>query len=164
MADEHFIVGILLLSKDGVVLLKRADNVRFEPGKWSSPGGHIENGESAEDAAIRELQEETGIRASKTDLIDFGPRKRAIKEPNGNESVIHSQHFGIRLPDGFNLEKIRLSSESQDKRVMSFDELKRYGDNPKEFADTHDISASKFVHDNYDRIVAICKGAKKSKV
>ena len=33
-------------------------------GKWMVPGGHIEHGESPEEAAIRELQEESGIKMS----------------------------------------------------------------------------------------------------
>jgi 8-oxo-dGTP diphosphatase len=32
-------------------------------GSWSFPGGHIEDGESPETCALRELEEETGLRA-----------------------------------------------------------------------------------------------------
>ena len=41
---------------------------------WSLPKGHLEAGETAEDAAIREVEEETGIRGrvlSKLGVIDF---------------------------------------------------------------------------------------------
>ncbi|HUR75836.1 MAG TPA: NUDIX hydrolase [Sporichthya sp.] len=41
---------------------------------WSLPKGHLEAGESAEDAAIREVEEETGIRGhvlAKLGVIDF---------------------------------------------------------------------------------------------
>jgi 8-oxo-dGTP pyrophosphatase MutT (NUDIX family) len=41
---------------------------------WSLPKGHLEAGESPEEAAVREVQEETGIRGrvlSKLGVIDF---------------------------------------------------------------------------------------------
>jgi 8-oxo-dGTP pyrophosphatase MutT (NUDIX family) len=41
---------------------------------WSLPKGHVEAGESPEEAAVREVQEETGIRGrvlSKLGVIDF---------------------------------------------------------------------------------------------
>ena len=37
----------------------------FGDGQWALPGGHLEFGESFEEAAIRELREETNIRAEK---------------------------------------------------------------------------------------------------
>lgn len=40
-----------------VLMVGRKDS----PGDWALPGGKVEKGESAEEAAVRELQEETGI-------------------------------------------------------------------------------------------------------
>ena len=39
-------------------------------GEWSIPGGRVEPGERVVDTALRELFEETGIRARLTGLID----------------------------------------------------------------------------------------------
>lgn len=39
-------------------------------GEWSLPGGRIEPGERAVDAALRELAEETGVQARIAGLID----------------------------------------------------------------------------------------------
>lgn len=38
-------------------------SARREPGHWVLPKGHIDPGETAEDAAVREVREETGVRA-----------------------------------------------------------------------------------------------------
>jgi hypothetical protein len=51
--------GILFATRDGrVLLLRRAGE--DHKGEWAFPGGGIEAGETAEDAARRELTEETG--------------------------------------------------------------------------------------------------------
>jgi 8-oxo-dGTP diphosphatase len=65
------------------VLLIRRKNEPFA-GRWAIPGGFIEMDESLEDAARRELREETGVRATRlTQLHTFGdpdrdPRGRVI--------------------------------------------------------------------------------------
>src|SRR3989304_4831608 len=52
-------VGVVVVKNSSVLLVKRGR----EPSKglWSVPGGLIELGETLEDAAQREVREETGI-------------------------------------------------------------------------------------------------------
>lgn len=45
-----------------LVLTRRALSLAHHPGQWALPGGAIEPGESAEQAALRELDEEVGLR------------------------------------------------------------------------------------------------------
>lgn len=54
--DEPHAAGAVYLADDKVLLLQRPD------GTWGLPGGRIEDGETSERAARRELQEETGYR------------------------------------------------------------------------------------------------------
>lgn len=61
-------VGVVCL-KDGEVLLIRRGKAPRQ-GEWSLPGGRIEPGERAVDAALRELYEETGVAARILGLID----------------------------------------------------------------------------------------------
>jgi len=42
--------------------------VRFGAGKWNGFGGKIKEGETPEDATVRELKEECGLSAEKSDL------------------------------------------------------------------------------------------------
>jgi len=57
-------VGVaLILEKDGKVLLVHRKGAHGE-GTWSTPGGHLEFGESPETCAIRETEEEVGVTAS----------------------------------------------------------------------------------------------------
>ena len=60
--------GVVVIKGDQVLLVKRAKPPRQDD--WSLPGGRIEWGEKASDAALRELMEETGVKAEIAGLID----------------------------------------------------------------------------------------------
>ena len=65
--------GVVLcaLERDGVpsvILIKRADRGR-NPGQWGLPGGRLEDGETPERAALRELREEVGLTAGAGDVV-----------------------------------------------------------------------------------------------
>lgn len=62
--------GQILLVQRGVEPLK---------GFWSPPGGHIEWNESAEEAAVRETREETGIQVRCTGLLGVFSQANAGK-------------------------------------------------------------------------------------
>ena len=53
--------------RDGEVLLIERGKGALE-GRWSLPGGHIEPGEQAREAALREVREETGVEARILDV------------------------------------------------------------------------------------------------
>ncbi|MEO1476457.1 MAG: NUDIX hydrolase [Pseudomonadota bacterium] len=61
-------VGVVCLKGEDVLLIRRGQPPLA--GAWSLPGGRIEFGEPAEDAALRELKEETDITAELCGLID----------------------------------------------------------------------------------------------
>ena len=60
-------VGVVCLRGDEVLLIRRGRPPK--QGEWSLPGGRIEPGERTEDAALRELREETGVEARINRLI-----------------------------------------------------------------------------------------------
>jgi len=66
---------VLLVDRSGAVLLQLRDGrTSASPNQWSLPGGHVEPGETPEQAARRELREETGLTAGELDLLWSGPR------------------------------------------------------------------------------------------
>jgi 8-oxo-dGTP diphosphatase len=73
--DRVNCAGAVVRDGEGRVLLVLRAN---EPsrGLWSIPGGRIEPGESAPDAAVREVREETGLDVEAGELLltaDLGP-------------------------------------------------------------------------------------------
>jgi 8-oxo-dGTP diphosphatase len=62
-------VGSTLIAKEGKFLLVNA-KVGAAKGLWNNPGGHLETGETYEQAAVRETLEETGYSVKLGRLIN----------------------------------------------------------------------------------------------
>jgi 8-oxo-dGTP pyrophosphatase MutT (NUDIX family) len=96
---------VIVGAEDGeaaFVLTRRTSGLRNHGGQWALPGGRIEPGETATDAAFRELREEVGLEVGPqnllgylddfetrsgfriTPLVVWGPR-RAVLAPNPRE-------------------------------------------------------------------------------
>jgi len=69
---EKFLSSIYLIIKNenGEVLLQRRQGTKLWPGYLALPAGHIDEGENAYEAAIREAREELGIEIATNDIVD----------------------------------------------------------------------------------------------
>jgi 8-oxo-dGTP pyrophosphatase MutT (NUDIX family) len=73
MADDPYTGGVVIDAPThaGGVVVRQDDGVtkfllvtaRRQPGQWVFPKGHIEPGETPEEAAVREVHEEAGVEA-----------------------------------------------------------------------------------------------------
>src|SRR5215210_3596590 len=59
--EDPKLAVVVLIERDGRVLMGRRSRHSASPGKWSFPAGFVDRGERVEDAAVREVREETGL-------------------------------------------------------------------------------------------------------
>ena len=76
VADEGPGSGLWGLSRSGhwsteaaLILTRRAANLRRHAGQWALPGGRIDEGETPEQAALRERSEEVGLLLAPADVL-----------------------------------------------------------------------------------------------
>jgi ADP-ribose pyrophosphatase YjhB (NUDIX family) len=75
-------VGVVLLSSDqqSLFLQKR---VKF-PWGWACPAGHVDEGETFDAAALRELEEETGLQGHNLRLVHEEAVDNKCRRPKGD--------------------------------------------------------------------------------
>ena len=74
----RFSICVLEDADSRLLFLLRSHDRPLGPDKWGFPAGHIENGESAEDCARRELCEEIGAAHVVTELRRLGPLRDTL--------------------------------------------------------------------------------------
>ncbi len=109
-----------------MVVYRRADLPKFlllhyPAGHWDFPKGHVEEGETTQETALRELREETGIKEEEVklkegfeEIIDYMYKK--------NNEFAHKKV--IFLLGQTEKEEIRISEEHQGYDWLSFEKAK----------------------------------------
>ena len=91
----HRFAAVAVLDPRGWLLMQeRGDDALHDPGRWGYPGGDLEPGEDFVAAAVRELQEETGLVVEPGRLDSLGVR-RFRNETCGE--VDEFELFAVRL-------------------------------------------------------------------
>ncbi|MBM6405039.1 NUDIX domain-containing protein [Phycicoccus sp. CSK15P-2] len=91
---------VLLLDEDDRILLIEDSDLGLDPVPrwWSTPGGGVDPGESDEQAAVRELWEETGLRVAEGDL-DGPLLVRQVRHGWSDKTVDQTEVFyRVRVP------------------------------------------------------------------
>ena len=90
-------VDIIVTDGERVILVKRG-NEPFK-GQWVFPGGFVDYGESVEDAALRELREETGVKGEIQAIL--GVYSKPERDPRAHHiSVVFIAQHIMGQPKG----------------------------------------------------------------
>lgn len=122
----HHVVAGALLGPQGVLLVHRSPKRRYYPDCWDFPGGHIEPGESAAAALVRELRGEVGVDATIT-----GARAlRFVENGMADDGLV----LQLWIVTNWGGEAANLATDEHD-------ELR--------WVDAHDVSALDLAHPSY---------------
>lgn len=69
--NKSIVCGVLVRKGDKFLLVKKQQNIGPYPNMWTGPGGHVEEGETLDECVVRELYEETGIKARNYQRLGF---------------------------------------------------------------------------------------------
>lgn len=83
------VATVALIKGDHLLMGKRKDNQ-----KWTTPGGHLDKGETPIAGAVREVWEESGIDLKPEDLTHLA--NRLVNKPNGEKLQVYAfkKNFG----------------------------------------------------------------------
>ncbi|MBW2974765.1 NUDIX hydrolase [Candidatus Woesearchaeota archaeon] len=88
-----------VIENDGKVLLVKRNCEPFK-GFWSLPDGHIDFGETAEQAVIREVKEETGLTIKRPMFLGYRDELYPDINWHGEVLVFHGKAEGRKNIDG----------------------------------------------------------------
>ncbi|RIW30403.1 NUDIX domain-containing protein [Bacillus salacetis] len=128
----------IIIDEDGRLLLQQR---MFPHGSWGITGGLMELGESTEDAAKREVLEETGLSVDNLKLINVysGPQNY-IKAENGDEFYVVTAAY---YSEDFKGELIVDHTESIQCEFFHPDEL------PTNIVKSHKVILDEFLANHY---------------
>lgn len=118
MVDNIHPAVTVIIPHNGKILLQKRSDMKI----WALPAGHMEIGETVEEAAIREIKEETGLDIEITRLIGVysEPEYQVVKYPDGRVTHFVTMYLEGKIIGG-KLDKN--NSETLDLGFFPIDEL-----------------------------------------
>ncbi|HDX9652034.1 TPA: NUDIX hydrolase [Bacillus wiedmannii] len=108
----------ILIEDEKVLLVKQKVANR----NWSLPGGRVENGETLEEAMIREMREETGLEVKIKNLL------YVCDKPDASPSLLHITFLLERVEGEITLPSNEFDyNPIQDVQMVPIKDLSQYG-------------------------------------
>lgn len=119
------VVTAVLIKNKKILILKRGNRVRTYKGKWACVSGYLEENEKPLQRAIKEIEEETGLKSNEITLIKKAEPIEFYDEKEKVKWRIHPFLFETKR------EKINIDWEHTEYRWISKDEISLYETVPK---------------------------------
>ena len=113
--EFHIVVNIVSVNNSGKILITKRHNDKHFGGKWEITGGSVFAGETSKQGVIRELFEETGLKANSNEISYYGT---IVRE---NTNSIHD--FYLYNGDFSDSDIVLQEGETIDFRIVSTDEI-----------------------------------------
>ncbi|WP_078382143.1 NUDIX domain-containing protein [Sutcliffiella halmapala] len=91
-------VAVIIFDKQKRILLQK----RADVGLWTIPAGHVRPGETVEQAAVREVYQDTGLRVETRRLIGIysDPESQTFEYPDGRLVQFVTSYFEAEIIGG----------------------------------------------------------------
>jgi len=121
MLKERHSVTSFLESEDEILILQRSQHVSTSRGKWGGVSGNVEAGSTADEQALVEIEEETGLSRGDVALVRKGEPLQMYDERFDLMKVIHPYLFHIE-----DRSKISINWEHTQVRWVKPDDMGNY--------------------------------------
>lgn len=103
------VAGVLVFTDDETVVLSVVSKNKDDAGTYNwTAAGHVDEGETYEEAAVREAREEIGVNIALGDVLMKGPRFRKDGTKKGFVKVFAVRYTGKLFPDPKEIERTEI--------------------------------------------------------
>jgi len=126
MLPEKYAVTSFLESENEILILLRSEHVITYPGKWGGISGSLDKGKTADEQAIVEIEEETGLSREHLRLIKKGEPLIFDDASLNIRKVIYTYLFHIE-----DRSKIKIDWEHKQLKWIKPEDIDKYDAMPK---------------------------------
>ena len=121
MLQKREVVTSFLESDGEILILLRSEHVSTYRGRWAGVSGSIDEGNTADKQALREIEEETSLSEQDIELVRKGDPQLIDDKKLGFRKVVHPYLFRIK-----DRGKIKIDWEHKEARWIKPEEIGNY--------------------------------------